>query len=104
MMTIHTPTLPLLPSRGVQCTHRGAPSASVARPGTQRTLAVTPLPDASAAVNSSRTRVEPPMRLRKGDCSIPGVRKAGEAKIMRNEGYGRTRRYCRFVYINLRGI
>lgn len=66
---IHTPTAPLWPKRGVQWIHRGRPSPSPASSArvSHRILAVTPLPSPSAARRSERTRVLPPMRLRKGD-------------------------------------
>ena len=89
--TIQTPIWPLLPINGVQWIHRLRPSSSAL--GTHRTLAVTPRPWASAVVNSSRTRVEPPILFMNGDCSIPGTRREGDAKRMRREGYARMSRY-----------
>lgn len=38
------------------------------------------------------------MRERKGDWRRPGMRSAGETKIMRREGCGRTRRYCSHAF------
>ena len=61
----------------------------------QRTLAVTSLPSVRAWVKRSRTREEPLMRVRMGDCTMVGVVREGLAKRMRREGKGRTRRYCR---------
>ena len=89
--TIQTPIWPLLPSSGVQWIHLLRPSKSDLE--IQRTFAVTPRPSAIAAVSSSRTRSEPPILLRKGDCRIPGTRWEGDAKRMRRWGEGRTRRY-----------
>lgn len=90
--TIQTPIWPLMPISGVQWIHRPRPSSCDLV--NQRTLAVTPRPSANAAVSSSRTRGEPPIRSRKGDWRMPGTRCAGEAKRIRRDGYGRTRRYC----------
>jgi hypothetical protein len=67
MTIIHTPTVPFLPSSGVQCTHRALPSVSPIRPETHRTLAVTPRPEAKAFDSSARTLGDPPMRERNGD-------------------------------------
>jgi hypothetical protein len=97
--TIHTPTAPDAPSKGVQCIQRGLPSSSeVSRLWTacesHRILAVTPRePSARALPTDSRTRELPPMRSRKCDWRIPGTRREGEVKRMRREGAGRTRRY-----------
>ena len=91
MTTIHTPIAPPLPSSGVQCIHLFLPSSSDFE--IHRTFAVTPRPSANAAVSSSRTRLDPPILLRKGDCNSPGIRWDGLAKRMRRAGYGRMSRY-----------
>ena len=91
--TIHTPICPLIPISGVQWIHRLRPSSFGLE--SHRTLAVTPRPSAKAEVSSSRTRGDPPILSRNGDCRMPGTRCEGEANRIRSAGYGRTSRYCR---------
>lgn len=61
---------------------------------TQLTFAVTGVPWERASRMPSRTCAGPPMRSRSLVCRRPGMRRAGEVKVMRREGCGRTRRYC----------
>jgi hypothetical protein len=117
MTTIHTPGRESDPSSGVQCIHRGLPSTAgagetlfaveVETEGTcvfarlgddcvsQDILAVTPMPCDRASNTPSRTCCGPPTRSMRCDCESPGIRSEGEVKIIRREGYGRTRRYYR---------
>jgi hypothetical protein len=92
---IQTPTVPLWPKSGVQWIQRGRPSPSPSSSArvSQRILAVTPLPSPRAARRSERTRLLPPMRLRNGDCRIPGTRRDGDVKRIRRDGAGRIKRY-----------
>lgn len=94
--TIQTPTAPVWPNSGVQWIQRGRPSPSPSSSGraSQRILAVTPRPSPSAAAKSARTRGEPPIRCRKGDCNIPGTRSDGEVNRILKDGAGRMSRYC----------
>lgn len=94
MTTIQTPIWPLPPSRGVQCIHLLRPSSLAF--DTHLTLAVTPRPSAIAAVSSSRTRSDPPILFRNGDCRMPGTRNEGDANRILRDGYGRTSRYYAF--------
>lgn len=79
----------------MQCIQRGRPSPSPSSSGRVSHLifAVTPRPSDSAAPRSARTRLEPPMRLRKGDCRIPGTRRDGDVNKIRSEGAGRISTY-----------
>jgi hypothetical protein len=47
---------------------------------------VTPVPCARASSRPSRTCSGPPMRSRNLVCRRPGMRRAGEVKVMRREG------------------
>lgn len=116
MTTIQTPGLLSEPSSGVQCIQRGFPSGSpLSALGamypcgrsceleclcdlnecvSQETFAVTPMPWDSAFMRPSRTCRGPPIRSMSRDCESPGMRSAGDVKMIRREGYGRMRKYC----------
>lgn len=67
--------------------------------GIQVTLAVTLIPADIALWMPSRMCGWPPMRSRKRDWSKPGIRRAGDVKVMRRDGQGRTSRY--FVEVSM---
>jgi hypothetical protein len=56
-------------------------------------FAVTPMLCDNASNMPSRTCWGPPIRSMRCDCESPGMRRAGDVKIIRRDGYGLTRKY-----------